>query len=99
MNISAIRLKQRPKQFLFLKRKFPESYRLINLLHNSFIPIFCTRVPFTELYQLFKAHNPTFDLFNLDRLGEINEKILTTQSQTIERLRVKARSVCWARLG
>ena len=35
----------------------------------------------------------------LNRFGEIYDKILATQSLTIEGLRVKARLVSWVRLG
>jgi hypothetical protein len=35
----------------------------------------------------------------LDRLGQTHTRILAAQSQTIEGLRVKARAVCWVRLG
>jgi len=58
---------------------------------------------FTEIAAQLDAaiEDPTKELSYavLDRLGQINEKILATQSQTIEGLCVKARAACWARLG
>ena len=35
----------------------------------------------------------------LNRFGELYDKILVAQAQTVEGLRVKARLMCWVRLG